>query len=100
MLLTWFEICNSILEDLANMTISSSAPLVDEHVTWHLSKKKIKKKQPKSSIPNKKNKFVSDAKNNSASSEKHLVNENINNGNDESEDIYAPKDMYVLYYEE
>ena len=82
------------------MTISSSAPLVDEQITWHLSKKKNKKKLPKSSIPNKRNKFVSDAKNHSASSKKQLVNENRNNGNDESEDIYAPKDMYVLYYEE
>ena len=61
---------------------------------------KNKKKQPKSNIPSKKNKFVSDGKNNSVSSTKPLVNEHRNNDNEESEDIYAPKDMYVLYYEE
>ena len=81
------------------MTISSSAPLVDEQITWHL-KMKNKKKQPKSNIPNKKNKLVSDAKDNSVSSTKPLVNERRNNDNEESEDTYAPKDMYVLYYEE
>ena len=80
------------------MTISSSAPLVDEQITWHL--RKNKKKQSKSSIPKIKNKFVNDAKNVSASSAKSLVNEHKNIDNDESEDIYAPKDMYVLYYGE
>ena len=47
-----------------------------------------------------KNKFANDAKNVSASSAKSLVNEHKNIDNDESEDIYAPKDMYVLYYGE
>ena len=47
-----------------------------------------------------KNKFVNDAKNVSTSSAKSLVNEHKNIDNDESEDIYVPKDMYVLYYGE
>ena len=83
------EILYVFLDDLANVTISSNAPLVNDQITWQLIKTDT---QRKSLIPT----FAKDAKN--AASSKPLIN--IHKNNDEAEDMYAPKDMYVLYFEE
>ena len=77
------------LDDLANVTISSNAPLVNDQITWQLINPET---QRKFVIPT----FAKDAKNTASS----IPLVDMNKDNDEAEDMYARKDMYVLYFEE
>ena len=85
------------------MTINSSAPLVnDDQITWQTinSETHLRSTVIPTSTQATTNDIINDAsKNNFTASSKSIINIHENN-NEESEDMCAPKDMYVLYYEE
>ena len=78
------------LDNIADVTISSNAPLVaDDQVTWQFMKTE-KQREPASSV------VLEDAEN--INSTKPMVN--IHKNIDDTEDSYGTKDMYVLYFDE
>ena len=80
----------TFLDNIADVTISSNAPLVDDdQVTWQFMKTEKQRKPASSVVPE-------DAEN--INSTKPLVN--IHKNIDDTEDSYGTKDMYVLYFDE
>ena len=88
-----------IADDLANMTISSSAPLVNDQITWQSTNKETRQRKSLIPLATKTTTYAKDAEKMSASS-KPLLNVIRNHDDESAEDIYTPKNMYVLYYEE